>query len=153
MMPAMSGRSKRAFSLIEVVLALGVCVFSLVAMLGLLSVGLGVGRDSRGEMQAANIAAQLVGIRRSCPTNVLSGGLLPPLNQPLSATPVSAWVDSVGNVTNQGAAAYQVSYQVGTNAAAPSTALIHLRFTWPAAADPRKAAGQYEVTTQVRMPE
>ena len=142
----------RAFSLVEVVLALGICVFALVAMLGLLSTGLSVGQDSREQLQAANLATLLVSERRNSPTNTYANVLLPSLNQALPTTPVTTYVDSSGHFTSQALADYQLSYQVGTNVTAPNVGLIHLRFTWPPGANPTTAEGKYELTTQVLMP-
>ena len=147
------GKGTRAFSLIEVVLALGLCTFALISMVGLLSSGMRVGRDSRQQMQAANIAALLVSVRRHSPTNNLPNLLLPPLNRTLSDSPATVWVDAEGNVAKQTEASYRLNYQVGTNTVAANVALIHLRLSWPPAADPGKAAGQYELTTQVSMPQ
>ena len=162
--PALPGNRKRfrrgagAFSLVEVVIALAISVFVLVSMLGLLSEGLSVGQDSRQQMQAADLAAMIVSARRASPTNTTitqSAGtgnvLLPPLNQALPAMPVTAWINFAGQATTQANAAFRVSYQVGTNAAAPGVGLISLRLTWPPGANPSVAKNQYEMTTQVLM--
>ncbi len=60
-------RRVQAFSLIEVVLALGVVSFSVVAMVGLFPVGYKNALESRQETSAAFIAQQISGDLRSSP--------------------------------------------------------------------------------------
>lgn len=52
---------RRAFSLVEVVIAIGVVAFSMVAMLGTLPVGLKSSQHSRTQVAMANISRQLQG--------------------------------------------------------------------------------------------
>lgn len=154
------GKGCRAFSLVEVVLALAICGLALVVMLGLLSEGLAGDMDSREQIQAANLASLIVTPRRFSPTNTFSTDpykgtniLLPPLNQAYPATATTNWVNSSGQVvTSLAQADYTLSYQVGTNAANPNVALIYLRFTWPPGANTNIAEGHYEQTTQILMP-
>lgn len=54
-------RSSKAFSLVEVVLAIGVVSFAMMAMLGTLPVGLKSSQQSRGQVATANISRQLQG--------------------------------------------------------------------------------------------
>jgi len=49
-----------AFSLVEVVLALGVIGFAIIAMLGVIPVALSTGRDAQNETRAAQIAQDIV---------------------------------------------------------------------------------------------
>jgi uncharacterized protein (TIGR02598 family) len=143
----------KAFSLVEVVLALAVCSFALVVLMGMLSVGLTSGKESKEELQAANLASLVVSQRRNAPTNTLSAAVLPSLNQPLPVVPATTYVDLAGqkNATAAGSA-FQISYRAGTNAASPGVALVYLRFTWPPQAPAATAPGRYELATQVLMP-
>ncbi len=143
-----------AFSLVEVVIALGVCTFVLFPMISLLSNGLRLENDSRQQMQAADLATLLVTERRDAPTNTLSSAILPSLDQAYPATAATALVNFAGSTTtSQAQAAFQLSYQVGTNSTNPSVGMIHLLFTWPPGAAPSTAPGRYEMTTQVLMPQ
>jgi Tfp pilus assembly protein PilV len=144
--------SRRAFSLVEVVIALGICLLALIPMMALLSNGLCLDQDSRQQMQAADLATLLIAERRNAPTNVLNSAILPTLNQTYPATAVTAWIDFAGSPSSQSAAAFRLSYQVGTNATDSGVGMIHLLFTWPPGADPGTASGRYELTTQVLMP-
>jgi uncharacterized protein (TIGR02598 family) len=56
-----SPKGVKAFSLVEVVLAIGVVSFAMMAMLGTLPVGLKSSQQSRGQVATANIARQLQG--------------------------------------------------------------------------------------------
>ena len=144
---------QRAFSLIEVVIALGICVFALVPMMGLLSSGLFVDRDSHQQMQAADLATLLVTERREAPTNTLSGAILPSLNQAYPTSAVTAWVNFAGSSCPQSEAAFRLSYRVGTSSVESGLGQISLLFTWPPGADPDTAPGRYELTTQILMPQ
>ena len=62
----------RAFALIEVSLALGITGFALVAILGLLPVGLDSNRNSAAQTAAANIATQIEGDLRASGTSAQS---------------------------------------------------------------------------------
>lgn len=54
-------KSAKAFSLIEVVLALGIVSFAMMAVVGTLPVGLRSSQQSRTQIAAANIARQIQG--------------------------------------------------------------------------------------------
>jgi uncharacterized protein (TIGR02598 family) len=54
-----------AFSLVEVVVAMGVVTFALIVLLGLLPVGLKSNNDSLGESQAVNLIQALIADRQS----------------------------------------------------------------------------------------
>jgi len=62
-------RRKDGFSLVEVVLALGIVAFAVVAILGMFPVALGAAKDSLSETHAAMIAQLIVGQLRSQPAS------------------------------------------------------------------------------------
>ena len=152
-----------AFSLVEVVVALGIFTFALVAIVGLFFVGLNTSKESSDQIQGANFASLLISTRRALPTNVIAYFSLPPLNVQYSAT--GTYLTNTGGVaddgTTNGTPNYNLFYQVGTNfqsGANPATgshlALVHLIIWWPiAAALPTNNPGnRYEITTQVALP-
>lgn len=61
----------RAFSLVEVTIALGILVFGLIIMLGLLPVGLRLVKESADEAASANIVAALQADILSAPADAL----------------------------------------------------------------------------------
>ncbi len=64
---ASSWRAQRAFSLVEVVLALGIIAFAFVANIGMLPVGLQTFRDSADKTQTTQIAQNLLAEAQQTP--------------------------------------------------------------------------------------
>ena len=140
-----------AFSLIEVVLALGVCTFGIVALVGLFSTGVQASKESQEEIQAANLASYLVAVRTASPTNGLPNFGLPPLAAAASAT---NYIGVDGLVTNAAAAAYRLVCRAGTNTATGSSlSQVYLLLSWPPAADPNGTASKkYDLVTYIPLP-
>lgn len=67
-------KSEGAFSLTEVVLALGISAFCLLVLLGLLPVGLNSNQSSREETSALNIASRMIADLQSIPKGKAAGG-------------------------------------------------------------------------------
>jgi len=147
-----------AFTLVEVVVALGIFSFAIMAIVGLFVVGLNTNKESSDQIQAANFASLLISSRRALPTSVIANFALPPLNAPYSAAGTYL-TNSLGvaadGTTNVGAPAYNLFYQAGTNSVTgPHLALVHLVIWWPLAAVPptNNPGGRYELSTQVALP-
>jgi prepilin-type N-terminal cleavage/methylation domain-containing protein len=62
---SLRGEEERGFSLVEVVVSLGIIAFAVIAIYGLFPVGYRAGLDSRRETQATYIAEQLIGDLRA----------------------------------------------------------------------------------------
>lgn len=152
----MKTTDSRAFSLVEVVLALGICTFVLVALLGLFSTGLRDSRESEEQVQAANLASQIIATRVASPTN--------DTNLTHFAIPASRLTNAYGDIfpaaggqvgldgrTNS-PAAYRIVCRAGTNAATgPRVAQVYLMLSWPPAAPLTNAAGRYETLVYVPL--
>jgi uncharacterized protein (TIGR02598 family) len=147
--------SDASFTLVEVVLALAIFSFVLVTMLALLSVALRTNKESSDQIQAANIASLLVSARRAAPTN---GGAnfttfaLPVFNQGYVTNTTQVGLDGT-TVTGTGAA-YNLYYQVGTNAGTgPNLANVYLLIWWPLGArmPTNNPSAYYELSTQVSL--
>lgn len=148
---------RAAFSLVEVVLALGIFSFALMAIIGLFMVGINTSKESAEQIQAANLASLLISTRRTIPTNVIANFALPPLNTTYSTS--GTYVTNANGVsldgTLTGPRAYNLFYQIGTNAATGTRlAQVHLLLWWPTASTiPLNNPGnRYEITTQVALP-
>jgi Tfp pilus assembly protein PilV len=151
-----------AFSLVEVVIALGVFSFVVIGILGLLLVGVRSNQSSEEEIQAAHLASLLVSMRETCPTNdaVLST-TLPHFAIPATAITNAyaslysitspAYVGLDGQVTNAASAAYQMVCSAGTNAATgPNMAQLYLLLSWPVRAqDPTATTEHYDLVTEI----
>jgi len=142
------------FTLVEVVMALGIFSFSMVAIGGLFFVGIDANKGSSDQIQAANLASLLISTRRALPTTTITNFALPPLN--VSTSPTGSYAMSVGNDgTIGGTPAYNLLYQVtAPTGTAPHLAQVHLTLWWPpasalAATNPDN---RYELTTQVALP-
>jgi type II secretory pathway pseudopilin PulG len=155
-------RTKRAFSLVEVVLSLAIVVFALFSMVGLLSVGLQSTQDSRERIQAATIAEQICATRRAAPTNAFPlasgpqpGFPLPPLQTATNNLTTPAYITRDGVLTNQANADFGFIYNITPKLdAVPAgntsngVSQVYMAFFWPALASPTSAAtGHYEVNT------
>ena len=123
-------RSSHGFSLIEVAIAMGIVAFVLVALMGLLSVGLNSGKKSSEDTQVASMASQLAGLWRNSTSNHLT-----------PKTTRLYYFDRDGQQTNttQAAAAFYACKVVAGNVApseiaADTTNLVRVQmiFTWPA---------------------
>ncbi len=156
-------RKVAAFSLVEVVIALGICTFVLIAILGLFATGLQSTRESEEQIHAANLASMLVSLRASSPTNTITS--LPNLAIPVSAmtnaygpayggTTSTKYVGIDGQTTNTAAnAAYLMTCYAGTNAVTGSSMIqVYLMLSWPPQLSPTNAAaGRYELITQIPL--
>lgn len=145
----------RAFSLVEVVLALGICAFVLVALIGLFSTGLRTGRESEEQVQAANLASQILSTSVAAPTGT---------NLNNFAIPISALTNSYADVFPSAGAlvgldgrtnstpAYRIVCRAGTNAqTGPRLAQVYVMLSWPYQASITNAAGRYEALTYVPL--
>ncbi len=105
-------RSRQAFSLVEVVLAIGVVSFAMMAMLGTLPVGLKSSQQSRTQVATANIARQLQGELQQISFNSDGTSTDTLTVQNLAANPYYFTLE--GTKTTAGADAYyEASFAVG----------------------------------------
>jgi type II secretory pathway pseudopilin PulG len=148
----------RAFSLVEVVLALGICVFVLVTIMGLYSTGMRVNRESENQIQEADLASLIISSRRAAPTNsvplaIPASALTGPFTNAYPNGQLTNYVGSDGMITNTANAVYLVSCRAGTNAmTGPNMAQVYLMLSWPAQANPAASSDHYEVTTYIPFP-
>jgi type II secretory pathway pseudopilin PulG len=87
-------RKVHGFSLVEIVIALGVISFALVAIIGLLPIGLASGRATIQETRANNLAEEIFATLRSQPFTAAS---LNSLNGP--ATPIDLSIENTSTGT------------------------------------------------------
>ena len=91
----LAARRKNAFSLVEVVIAMGVTTFCLITMLGLLPIGAGIALESRRETRAAYLAQQILGDLRS--SSFTEATILCQTNGTLVALPSFSLADATTN--------------------------------------------------------
>ena len=165
------GSHRRAgFSLVEVALALGVAAFCLVAIFGLVPVGINSNKASIEETAATNILTSVVSDLRATPNPLPKSSTqkssvfsipIPFVGSTASATPTTLYVGEDGRCTdddnkpldqNSLLARYQLNVWMTVPAAAgtvmPRTAtMARLLMTWPAKASILNAAGSVETLT------
>jgi len=130
-------RKSSGFSLVEVVLALGIAVFVLLAITGMLPVGLKLVGDSQDESKAVNVLSAVAADRLSSSSSVVSAIYnLPALGNSSVGSSNSFGVKETGQYvgTDWAQARYRVSYIIRPKD--PSRLdpwLITLRVAWPAA--------------------
>ena len=143
------------FSLIEVMIALGVVVFALVALCGLLSTGLQVARKAKTEFFAAQIASSLLAERRAAPLATLPAGHpLPSMTNSNSvATMRKETLDRTGKITTGADAYYSMYYQIVPSDEGVSRvflALVHPPQSSTGYAAVSQGEENYEITTYIR---
>lgn len=154
----MTRRNSRAsFSLVEVVLALGVIGFAIVAILGVFPIALQSGRSAQNETRAAHIAQNIINsVASQAQTNFTTITLplpaSPPSAPPSSITPIDLssstttlgapvavlYADNNGQLSESSAgAAYLVSITTNSSPSGFDSGYANLftvRIAWPAAA-------------------
>ncbi len=154
-------RSRGAFSLTEVVLALAVFSLAIVSLLGLMSIAMSTQRDSVMETNAANVAASILNQRRSAPQATIENTILPKLSEMLgedikSAASGSEVVDGSGKRVAQsdpnGLFICEYKGWGWNDPVTPKLARVRLRLLWPVELARRapERAESYEVFTMMR---
>lgn len=129
-----------AFSLIEVTLAMGVAAFCLIAVFGLMPVGVQTNRNATSQTAATSIIASVVADLRATPiANSTSSqfGIRFGNNATL-------YFDSAGQFSTSPAANSRYQLNVTWNGSAVLR-YADLKVTWPAAPTPANATGSTEM--------
>lgn len=146
---------QEAFSLTEVAMALGICAFVLIAMLGLFQVGLQSGHEAEQRIQAANLASRILTMRAAAPVSQEEDSANQESDSPI---PVSALTNSFATVytdrfvsadgkltTDPAAAVFRINCQAGsTTVTGLRAAQVYLALSWPPHATSSNASGRYE---------
>jgi len=139
------------FSLIEVTLAMGIVVFCLVALMGLLIVGLNTNQASVSQSAANAILSEVISDLRSTPgtlAKTVQFNVSIPAN-PVTAAPAPTVLyftsDGQYSPTPGAGYVYRLTLTFPPNGTSARTATFaDLLLTWPAAALPAKALGSVE---------
>ena len=147
-----------ACSLVELTLALGVAAFCLLAVFGLMPVGVQTNRNATSQTAAANIMAAVIadlrGTARCVGTSTqfqITLGTGPGCPTNVSPSAATLYFDGTGQfATSLGTnSRYQlnVTWNVGnaTGACSSSLPCADLKVTWPAAPIPANAGGSAEM--------
>jgi uncharacterized protein (TIGR02598 family) len=130
-----------AFSLVEVTLALGIAAFCLIAVFGLMPVGVQTNRNATSQTAATNIIASVVADLRASPTTATTS-----TQYAIEfGTAKTLYFDGAGQAaTSLGA---NSRYQVRVTFPSSPTGLAYadVKVTWPAAATAANASGSVEM--------
>jgi len=139
----MKRRSKCAFSLVEVTLALGIAAFCLIAIFGLMPVGVQTNRNATSQTAATNIIAAVVADLRATPKNSTTSSQF---NIAFGTNPRPMYFDGAGQfATTLGAnSRYQLNM---TWTGSAGLRYADVKVTWPAAASAANASGSVEAFT------
>jgi Tfp pilus assembly protein PilV len=155
-------RRVHAFSLVEVTLAMGVAAFCLLAVFGLMPIGVQTNRNATSQTRATNIMAAVIADLRATPKTAgtwtgTSSQFCITIPAIPTVTPITLYFDSEGRCSNDLAGttghcpgvtwdpALQTRYQVNITFSqqnptpvlpALPTIYADLRVTWPAAVNP-----------------
>ena len=149
-------RRVHAFSLVEVTLALGIAAFCLIAVFGLVPVGVQTNRNATSQTAAANVTAAVIADVRATPKTITASaqfGINIPTDPTTGVDPAtcqrcaSCWnsqtqtlyLDTAGQITTATNGRYRVTFTLVKNSAATPTAgaiFADLNVSWPAPADP-----------------
>jgi uncharacterized protein (TIGR02598 family) len=132
-----------AFSLLEVTLALGVAAFCLIAIFGLVPVGVQTNRNATSQSAATNIIAAVVADLRATPkasTTSVQFGIT------FGTNPPPLYFDGAGQFTTSLAATSRYQLNITWNPSAPTgLPYADIKVTWPAAATQANATGNLEM--------
>jgi type II secretory pathway pseudopilin PulG len=170
--PLIHRRDIQAFSLIEVVVALAVFVFAGVALVGVLAVGIQSNRDSKEQLQAANIAECICATRRATPMTDFTVSTSQP-GFPLPVLYSSTWSPSYttnnfttptyltwdGTTTTlaSGNARFGFLFNITAptnyvSGITPGRSTVYMSLYWPAQASAAAAPGHFELNTTFALP-
>jgi len=122
--------NRRGFSLVEVVMAMGIVAFALVSMLGLFSVGIGAGKHSGEDTEMASMSMEVLGRFRNITSTVIPAATNLYFDYQgrytNTANPLNAYYEC--RLTTQSAAATEIS--------SDTTSLVKAKMTfcWPSSA-------------------
>lgn len=149
----------KGFSLVEVVLALGICSFALVGIMALFVSGLKTNRESEEMIQAANLVSVILNTRQAAPFKDIVNFPVPhtaltnTFVQLYGADSSVKYLGADGRLTDRDHALYRITCWAGTNyVTGPHLAQVYLMVSWPIGANSSNpSAGRYELTSYVRL--
>ena len=139
----------------EIVLALGIMSFCVVALLALFSIGINSGRDSQEELTASHLVQGIIGSRRSAPAADLGSEFpLPALVAGGSKGNTVVLLGPDGRIAaSSSEARYALKYRIEAPAAGETKPFnVYLCAYWPAQGALASASGRYELAVTFPAP-
>jgi uncharacterized protein (TIGR02598 family) len=134
-------RRSSAFSLVEVTLALGIAAFCLIAVFGLMPVGVQTNRNATSQTAATSVITAIIADLRATPrmNNTSSQ-----FGITFGTNPPPLYFDESGQLATAGNSRYQLNI-TWNSSAFPGLFYADLKVSWPAAASPANASGSVEM--------
>ena len=129
---AASNSKAAAFSLVEIVVALGVAAFCLIAIVGLMPVGVQTNRNATSQTAATNIMAAIVADLRTTPAVATTS----PQFAITFGTDKTLYFDASGQASTSLGTDSRYRLNITWNSAPTGLNYAVLRVTWPAPIDP-----------------
>lgn len=136
-----------AFSLVEIVIAVGIFSFVIVAVMGTMSVALSSTRDSEMKLSATHTAAAIIGTLKANPTNRTDTTIFP---NTLTGSGSNIFVDRQGRTTDQAGAAFKLAWKISTNIST-NLYFCNIELAWPPNA-PTNTVSSHRVATSILLP-
>ena len=124
--------NSHAFSLVELVIALGVAAFCLIAVFGLMPVGMQTNRNAAAQTAATNIISVIVADLRTTPAAATTS----PQFAITFGTDKTLYFDASGQSSTSLTPDSRYQLNVTWNSAPTGLNYAVLRVTWPASVDP-----------------
>lgn len=128
-----------AFSLVEVTLALGVAAFCLIAVFGLMPVGVQANRNATSQTAATNIIASVIADMRATTSSTS------PQYGITFGTAKTLYFDGAGQFTTSLGANSRYRMSITFSSSPVGLSYADVKATWPAAASSTNANGSVEV--------
>jgi uncharacterized protein (TIGR02598 family) len=133
-------RNKEGFSLIEVTFSLGIAAFCLIAVFGLMPVGVQTTRNATSQTAATNVMAAVVADVRATPTSSNTSAQF----GITFGTNTTLYFDGTGQFSTSLSANSRYQLNV-TWSGSTGLRYADVKVTWPAAATPANATGSTEM--------
>lgn len=125
--------AKGSFSLVELTLALGVASFCLIAVFGLLPVGIRTSQDAISETASASILSAVIADLRATPGTTTTS----PQFGLTFGSPTTLYFDGNGRSATITTSRYRLTISFPANPTGTHAATFaHLKVSWPAPVDP-----------------
>jgi uncharacterized protein (TIGR02598 family) len=145
--------SAAAFSLVELTLAIGIAAFCLIAVFGLMPIGVQTNRNATSQTAATNVIASVVADLRATPRCVgtstqfqITLGTGPGCPSTISPSAATLYFDGTGQFTTSLGANSRYRVSITWNGTA-GLRYADVKVTWPAAATSANASGSTEMFT------
>jgi uncharacterized protein (TIGR02598 family) len=140
---AVSNSGRAAFSLVELVIALGVAAFCLIAVFGLMPVGMQTNRNATSQSAATNIIAGIVADLRTTPAAATTS----PQFAITFGADKTLYFDASGQASTSLSPDSRYRLSITWNSAPSGLQYAVLKVTWPAPIDPATTTPSGSVET------